>query len=122
MKKKRFAIMWDQPQILSSIFSKVKFKNYFFLSLHFCLFANGFLVACTQLYKPLCWLVGPSVCLLVSWSVCPLLKTWSTQLLAIGLVGVESQLNPFFHYWHIVKEQSTITWLACADSMPSQID
>ena len=45
-----------------------------------------FSVACTQLYKLLCWLFGPSVCLLVNWSVHPSLKTWSTQLMAIGLV------------------------------------
>ena len=46
-------------------------------------FARRFLVACTQLYKPVCWLVR--------WS----LIAWSTQLMAIGLVTGYNRNNEY---------------------------
>ena len=45
-----------------------------------------FLVACTRLYKPLCWSVGPSVCLSVRRSVDRSPFARRTRLMAIGLV------------------------------------
>ena len=52
-----------------------------------------FLVACTRLYKPLCWLVGWSVGLSVGRSVGPSLNARSTRLMAIGRVSFRSHFQ-----------------------------
>ena len=47
-----------------------------------------FLVACTQLYKPLCWLVGVSVGLSVRRWMLGARDLWQSALLALGWLGV----------------------------------
>ena len=69
--------------LLSFLFPLFSFFPFFFSFL----LSSFFLVACTQLYKPLCWLVCRSVCL----SVCLSLKARSTRLMAIGLVSAQAE-------------------------------